>query len=161
MRVLATIAFSFAAGTLAAARIAAQEWRLPAAAVCLVLAAVSFLLRRRWKGGRRGVMICLSLAASLLYFTAYQAWIQQPVVRQCSQKEQPFSGVAAAVPVQTEKGVKVVIQLDGYPLARAMLYGDDTLLTLTPGDAVSGTARWNDAAMVNDTRLTSFNAKGI
>ena len=161
MRVLATIAFSFAAGTLAAALIAAQGWRLPAAAVCLALAAVSFLLHKRWKGGRRGVMICLALAASLLYFTAYQTWIRQPVVGQCGQEEQPFSGVAAAVPVQTEKGAKVVIRLDGYPLARAMLYGDDTLLALAPGDTVSGTARWNDAAMVNDTRLTSFNAKGI
>ena len=161
MRTVAIAAFSFAIGTMAAALSGLTGWQLPAGAACLVLAAAAFLLRRRWKDGRRWALIGISLAAALLYFTGYQTWVRQPVTDRCGEAEQPFSGTVAAAPIPTDKGAKVVVRLQGYPLARAMLYGDDTLLDLTPGDAVSGTARWADAAMVNDTRLTSFNAKGV
>ena len=160
MRTLAILAFSFAVGTLAAALEPKGGWWLPAAAVLLALAVAAFFLRKRLGDKGRRALICASLAASLLYFTGYQHWVQQPVLDKCGQ-ELPFSGVVCGEAWETDYGARVTIRLDGHPFAKAVLYGDETLLTLEPGDTVSGTARWNDAAQVADTRLTTFTSKGI
>ena len=160
MRTLAILAFSFAVGTLAAALEPKGGWWLPAAAVLLALAVAAFFLRKRLGDKGRRALICASLAASLLYFTGYQHWVQQPVLDKCGQ-ELPFSGVVCGEAWKTDYGARVTIRLDGHPFAKAVLYGDETLLTLEPGDTVSGTARWNDAAQVADTRLTTFTSKGI
>ena len=160
MRTLAILAFSFAVGTLTAALEPKGGWWLPAAAVLLALAVAAFFLRKRLGDKGRRALICASLAASLLYFTGYQHWVQQPVLDKCGQ-ELPFSGVVCGEAWETDYGARVTIRLDGHPFAKAVLYGDETLLTLEPGDTVSGTARWNDAAQVADTRLTTFTSKGI
>ena len=160
MRTLAILAFSFAVGTLTAALEPKGGWWLPAAAVLLALAVAAFFLRKRLGDKGRRALICASLAASLLYFTGYQHWVQQPVLDKCGQ-ELPFSGVVCGEAWETDYGARVTIRLDGHPFAKTVLYGDETLLTLEPGDTVSGTARWNDAAQVADTRLTTFTSKGI
>lgn len=140
MRTLAILAFSFAVGTLAAALEPKGGWWLPAAAVLLALAVAAFFLRKRLGDKGRRALICASLAASLLYFTGYQHWVQQPVLDKCGQ-ELPFSGVVCGEAWKTDYGARVTIRLDGHPFAKAVLYGDETLLTLEPGDTVSGTAR--------------------
>lgn len=160
MRTLAIIAFSFAAGTLLAVLEPTGGWWLGAALALLVLAAVIFLRRKRMKNAVRWLLVCLSLAASLLYFMGYRQWVRQPVVDRCG-GEQPFAGIVCAAPQRTDYGAKVTLWLKEHPLAKAVLYGDETVLTFAPGDVVSGTARWNDASNINDTRLTSFNAKGV
>ena len=50
------------------------------AAVLLALAVAAFFLRKRLGDKGRRALICASLAASLLYFTGYQHWVQQPVL---------------------------------------------------------------------------------
>lgn len=160
MRVLANIAFSFAAGTLAAVLFPAAGWRLYAAAGFAVLAAVSLLLRKRWKGGQRTVLILAALAVSLVYFTGYQQLVQQPVLDRCGQ-ELPFSGVVCDMPETTDYGAKVTLRLEVQHGAKAVLYGDETLLALEVGNRVSGTAQWNDAGEINETRLTTFTSRGV
>ncbi len=160
MRALAIAAFSFGAGTLAAVLVPQGGWWLPAAAVSLVLAVGAFCLRRRWRWCKRCALALLSLAVSLLYFTGYQHLVQQPVLDKCGQ-EGPFSGVVCAYPQETDYGAKVTLRLAGHPGAKAVLYGDETLLTLEPGNILSGTAQWNDAGQIADTRLTTFTAKGV
>lgn len=160
MRVLATAAFSFAVGTLLAALSPLSGWRIPVAAALLVLAAVFFLLRRQISGGSRLTLICAALAAALLYFSGYQAAVQQPVLDKSGQ-ELPFSGTVCDTPAETEYGAKVTLRLSGHCGAKAVLYGENTLLTLKPGNTVSGTAQWNNAAQINDSRLTTFTARGV
>ena len=160
MRTLATIAFSFAAGTLLAVLLPVEGWWLSGAGVLLLLTAAALWQRRHLKHAKRWVLIGLSLAVSLMYFTGYRQWVRQPVVKKCG-GEQAFSGIVCAAPQESGYGGKVTLWLKGHPLAKAVLYGDEAVLALSPGDVVSGSARWNDASHIHDTRLTSFNAKGV
>ena len=160
MRTLATVAFSFAAVTLTAALLPARGWYLPAAGVLAVVFLAFFLLRRRWRQGKRAALIAASAAAALLWFCGYQQLVQQPVLEHCGQ-ELPFSGVVCAYPTQSEYGARVTLGLDGAPLCKVLLYGDESLMTLQPGNTVSGTALWNDAAQLRETRLTTFTSRGV
>lgn len=160
MRILATIAFSFAAGILLAVLLPTEGWWLPAAGVLAVLS-MMLLWRRKWTAGaKRWLLVLLSLSAALVYFVGYRQWVRQPVVNKCG-VERPFSGIVCAAPQETDYGGKVTLWLRGHPLAKAVLYGDETVLALAPGDVVSGQAMWQDASHINDTRLTTFNAKGV
>lgn len=160
MRVLANIAFAFAAGTLASALLPVSGWQLYGAAVLAVLAVVLWLLGRRWPDGGRRVLLCVSLAVSLVYFAGYQRLVQQPVLENCGQ-ELPFSGVVCDTPEATDYGAKVTLRLEGYPGAKAVLYGEEALLTLEVGNRLSGTAQWNDAGQIDETRLTTFTSRGV
>ena len=160
MRVLAMTAFSFAAAFLTASLLEETGWYLYAAAVLLVLAAAAFLLRKRWRSGRGLALLAISSAAALAYFAGYQALVQQPVLDKCGQ-ELPFTGVVCDYAVETDYGAKVTVRLDGSPLRKAILYGDASLLALRPGNTVSGTAKWNDAGHIRETRLTTFTSRGV
>ena len=160
MRILAVIAFSFGVGTLAAALIPSHGWLVWTALALLAAAIPVLLLRKRAAWTLLCGIISLSLASSLLYFAGYQRLVQQPVLAWCGQ-EAAFSGVVCADPVETEHGAKVTLLLRQFPRVKAVLYGEAELLSLQPGNTVSGTARWNDASNIHDTRLTTFTAKGI
>ncbi len=160
MRVLAMTAFSFAAAFLTAALMEETGWYLYAAAALLVLAVIAFFLRRKGKLWSRMALLAVSAAAALAYFTGYQALVQQPVLDKCGQ-ELPFTGVVCDYAMETDYGARVTVRLDGSLLRKAILYGDASLLELRPGNTVSGTARWNDAAHIRETRLTTFTSRGV
>ncbi len=160
MRVLAMTAFSFAAAFLTAALMEETGWYLYAAAALLMLAVIAFFLRKRRKLWSRVALLAISAAAALAYFTGYQALVQQPVLDKCGQ-EQPFTGVVCDYAIETDYGARVTVHLDGSLLRKATLYGDASLLELRPGNTVSGTAKWNDAAHIRDTRLTTFTSRGV
>lgn len=159
MRVLATLSLSFAAGTLAASLLT-RSVSLTLCAVLAVVGAVSFFLRRRWRVARRLMLCALSFAAALCYFTAYQSCVQAPILQKCD-RELPFSGTVCDYPVESQYGAKVTIRLHGHRRAKAVYYGDSELLALVPGNVLQGTAKWNDASFIRDTRLTTFTSKGI
>ena len=160
MRVLAMTAFSFAAAFLTAALTEETGWYLYAAAALLVLAVIAFFFRKRRKLWSRVALLTISAAAALAYFTGYQALVQQPVLDKCGQ-ELPFTGVVCDYAIETDYGARVTVRLDGSLLRKATLYGDASLLELRPGNTVSGTAKWNDAGHIRDTRLTTFTSRGV
>lgn len=160
MRVLATIGFSFSAGLFLAALLPWDGWYLYAAAVIAVATAAWALLLRGKRGCRRGVMILLSLAAALVYFTGYDRLIRQPVEAQCGE-EADFSAVVCDWPVETEWGAKVTVRLRGFFGARAVYYGDSDMMALQPGNEVTGCAQWQSAAQINGSELTHLNARGV
>ncbi len=160
MRVLAMTAFSFAAAFLTAALMEETGWYLYAAAALLVLAVIAFFLRKRRRLWSRVALLAISAAAALAYFTGYQALVQQPVLDKCGQ-ELPFTGVVCDYAIETDYGARVTVRLDGSLLRKATLYGDASLLALRPGNTVSGTAKWNDAGHIRDTRLTTFTSRGV
>ncbi len=159
MRVLATVGFSFAAG-LFLTLLPWDGWQLYAAGALALASLLWALLGRGTPHFRRVLLLLLPLTFSLLYFTAYRALVRQPVQALCG-GEHDFSAAVCDWPEATEHGAKVTIRLHGLLGAKAVYYGDDDLLSLRPGDALSGTAWWNDVAAIGDGDLRQFSSRGV
>ena len=160
MRVLATAAFSFAAGLFLILLLPWSGWYLWAAVgVCLPALGLR-LWAKQWRHLRRSQLILWPLAAALVYFTVYQAAVQQPVQARCG-AENDFSATVCAWPEETERGGRVTVRLHGFFGARAVYYGGGEVLALEPGQQLSGTAWWQDAASIRGTELTQFTARGV
>ena len=159
MRVLATVGFSFAAG-LFLTLLPWDGWQLYAAGALALASLLWALLGRGTPHLRRVLLVLLPLMVSLLYFSAYRALVRQPVQALCG-GEHDFSAAVCYWPEATERGAKVTIRLHGLLGAKAVYYGDDDLLSLRPGDALSGTAWWNDVAAIGDGDLRQFSSRGV
>lgn len=160
MRVLATIGFSFAAGVFLAALLPWDGWQLYAAGAAALLALVWCLAARKRKYFRRGLLILIPLALSLVYHTGYDRLVRQPVEDRCGAVS-AFSATVCDWPQETKRGAKVTVTLDGFRRAKAVLYGETELLSLRPGNTVSGTAQWQSAAQFKNDDVTHFNARGV
>ena len=110
MRVLATIAFSFAAGLFLVLLLPWSGWYLWAAAGLALAALGLYLWGRTQKLFRRSRLILWPLAASLVYFTAYQTVVQQPVLDLCG-TETAFAGTVCTWPWETERGAAVTVSM--------------------------------------------------
>ena len=159
MRVLATVGFSFAAG-LFLTLLPWDGWQLYAAGALALASLLWALLGRGTPHLRRVLLVLLPLMVSLLYFSTYLALVRQPVQALCG-GEHDFSAAVCDWPEATEHGAKVTIRLHGLLGAKAVYYGDDDLLSLRPGDALSGTAWWNDVAAIGDGDLRQFSSRGV
>lgn len=159
MRVLATVGFSFAAG-LFLTLLPWDGWQLYAAGALALASLLWALLGRGTPHLRRVLLVLLPLMVSLLYFSAYRALVRRPVQALCG-GEHDFSAAVCDWPEATERGAKVTIRLHGLLGAKAVYYGDDGLLSLRPGDALSGTAWWNDVAAIGDGDLRQFSSRGV
>ncbi len=159
MRVLATAGFSFAAG-LFLTLLPWDGWQLYAAGALALASLLWALLGRGTPHLRRVLLVLLPLTFSLLYFSAYRALVRQPVQALCG-GEHDFSAAVCDWPEATERGAKVTIRLHSLLGAKAVYYGDDDLLSLRPGDALSGTAWWNDVAAIGDGDLRQFSSRGV
>ena len=159
MRVLATVGFSFAAG-LFLTLLPWDGWQLYAAGALALASLLWALLGRGTPHLRRVLLVLLPLMVSLLYFSAYRALVRRPVQALCG-GEHDFSAAVCDWPEATEHGAKVTIRLHGLLGAKAVYYGDDDLLSLRPGDALSGTAWWNDVAAIGDGDLRQFSSRGV
>ena len=160
MRVLATIGFSFSAGVFLAALLPWDGWQLYAAAGAALLALVWLLAARRSTCFRRGLLILLPLAVSLAYFAGYRYLVQRPVEQRCG-AVLPFTATVCDWPQETERGCRITVKLDGYPGAKAVLYGESELLDARPGNTLAGTAQWQSAAHIYNNDLTHFTARGV
>ena len=159
MRVLTTVGFSFAAG-LFLTLLPWDGWQLYAAGALALASLLWALLGRGTPHLRRVLLVLLPLMVSLLYFSAYRALVRQPVQALCG-GEHDFSAAVCDWPEATERGAKVTIRLHGLLGAKAVYYGDDDLLSLRPGDVLSGTAWWNDVAAIGDGDLRQFSSRGV
>ena len=160
MRVLATIGFSFSAGVFLAALLPWNGWQLYAAGGVLLLALAWLFAARKQKYFRRGLLILLSLAVSLAYFSGYDHRVRQPIEDRCGAASD-FTATVCDWPQATERGARVTVELEGYHRARAVLYGEAELLAARPGDTVTGTAQWQSAVHFNSDDVTHFNARGV
>ena len=160
MRVLATMALSFAAGLFLVLVLPWSGWYLWAAAGICLLALTLCLVARRRRWFRRSQLLLWPLAAALAYFVVYQAAVQQPVLARCGRMGE-FTATVCAWPEEAAHGGKVTVRLDGFFGAKAVYYGDSEVLALEPGQRLSGTAWWQDAASIRGTELTQFTARGV
>ena len=160
MRILATVALSFAAGIFLVSFLTHSWWMLYFAVVLALAGGIFLLLRRGKKLFLRLALMAFSLAFSVAFFTVYAQLVQQPVLDNCEQ-ELPFSATVCDYPAESQYGAKVTVKLDGYRHAKAVYYGDETVLNLVPGNTISGIAKWNDAANIRETELTVFTSRGV
>ena len=77
MRVLATIALSFSAGVLLCSVLPHSWWMLYFAAVLALCGGILIFFRKRWRYGKHAVLLAFSLAAAVVYFTAFAQLVQQ------------------------------------------------------------------------------------
>lgn len=162
MRILATVALSFAAGCLASSLLPWDGWQLYAAAVVLIAAltvlALKKSLRRHEDLYLRLLLITFSLAVSLVYVTVYSAVFVRPVAEQYGQVSD-FAATVVEYPQETDGGAKVTVRLSFG--RKAVYYGEKNLLSLQPGQILSGSAYWQNAARIYDDEITTFTSRGV
>ena len=162
MRVLATVSLSFAVGCVLSGLLPWDGWQLYAAAAVLVCAlavlALKKPLRQKANLRLRLLLIFFSLAASLAYCVGYEALFAAPLAESCGQTLS-FTATVADDPVATDTGAKVEVSL-GFG-QKAVYYGDENLLTLRPGQTISGDAYWQDAGRIRDDEITTFTSRGV
>ena len=148
MRSFATISFSFAAAVILAQYVLPQMWLLPVSGFLFLLALLAIFLkispfRRHRYLKKRLVLMAVAAMAGLLYFAGFTHWVHQPAAALCD-KERPFTGTVCDYAAQSDGKVKVTLLLEdeGLHRVKAVLYGDDTLLDIEPGQSISGQAYW-------------------
>lgn len=161
MRKLAIAAASFSAAVFAAVLLGGDNWQLWAAGVLLLIFAAAFLCRRHLKREKYLLLILPMLAAGLLYCAAYRAVLVRPILALCGDEPHAFVGTVCDWPRETDYGAKVTIRLTDGRGAKAVYYGDETLLDLRPGNRIAGTARWQDAGHIRENDITTFTGRGI
>jgi len=167
VRTLATISFSFALAVVLAEYVLPPGWLLPFSGGLLLVGILTALLRlpilkRRRYGKKRILLTVFSLAAGLLYFSCFTQWVHQPAAALCG-ADHAFSGTVCDYPTQSDGRTRATLLLEGEGLhhVKAILYGDEQLLTLAPGQRVSGQAHWQDASVIHDTDVTTFTSRGV
>ena len=160
MRRLATAAFAFAAGIFLAQYWLPGGWMLPGAAACLAAGTLGFAGRGIVR--LRIFLLAAGLAAGLAYHWAYMAVVQSPA-ELLAGTERQLPMTVCAYPSAARYGAKVTVRLrvEGLHGVKAVYYGDESLLTLVPGDRITGDAALKSAAKIRDTEVTTFTSKGI
>ena len=162
MRMLASIALSFAAAVFAAVLLPWSDWTWWAAAAVGTLGLLAIFLRRHLpeKLRLRAAVMLFSLCAGLVYYGGYQNLVQRPVLDRCG-REAAFSATVENYGQLTERGAKVTVYLDGLRGAKAVCYGDASLAALEPGQRITGRAKWQDAGRIHENDVTTFTSRGV
>ena len=160
MRKLAIFTLAFACGTLLGQYFLPREALLWASVGCALLLPLGLLWRGRAR--RRLLLLTAGLCLSLFYFWTYTGYVRGTVER-WEGEEVPLTLIAAGYAEEGGVRCRVEVRIEdaGFLRDRAMLYGDDSLWDLEPGDRITGFFTAQDAASIHDTPITSFTAKGI
>ena len=158
MRKLAVFAGAFSLGTFLAQYLLWPERLLPGALVFLGLGWASFLLP--WELRRRSVVACAALALALGWNWLYLRQVQRPM-EALAVTEDTAVMTLCGYAEETDYGARVFVKLDGYSFGKAVFYGDSSLLELEPGQTAAGAVRFQSAAKIRDTDVTSFTSRGV
>ena len=164
MRSLAAIAFSFSGAILLLSLLPAGSWPLWAAGVLALAGGGLLLLPRLCRTNRLRaylLLITLSMAAGFLYGWAWSRLVVDPVREKCGDNHL-FSATVCDWPESTDSGWRVTVRLTDAKGAKAVCYlNDDTAAGLEPGQALLGTAYWQDASVIKSKELSTFTARGV
>ena len=161
MRKLASFAAPCSAAILLSVLLLPEGWLPLLGAGCLCLG-LCLLLREEKGRGLLPRLICFGLAAGFLWTALYQGRTLAPA-RQMSGREHLFTAVVTDWPGTTRYGasVEVALPAENGTVLGAVLYADEQLLTLRPGDRVRGRAELELAHTLGGEESDSFYAKGI
>lgn len=161
MRKLATAASAFAAGIFLAQYLLPLKWQIPLCAAFLAIGCVGF-----WKRGTprlRIFLIAAGLASSMAYNWAYTTAVQAPAERLAGTEPSSVSMTLCNYAAATKYGAKVTVRLyiQGRRPVKAVYYGDKDLLSLSPGNTVTGDVTLHSASKIKDDDVTAFTSKGV
>lgn len=158
MRKLAIFSASFSLGIFLAQYLLPDGCLLVLAAVCLGLGWASLLLP--WELRRRGVVIFAALALGFGWNWLYARQVRRPMEALAGTEGRAVMTLCG-YPERTDYGARAVVRIEGFPVGKAMLYGDISLLEAGPGQTVAAAARFESAGKIRDTDITGFTSKGI
>ena len=165
MRSLAAIAFSFSTAILLLGLLPAGSWifwaaGLLAAAGGCVLLLPQLRARRRLRAYL--LLILFAASAGLLYGRGWSAIISDPVQEKCGENHL-FSATVCDWPERTDSGGwRVTVRLTEARGAKAVCYAkDEEMGGLEPGQALLGSAYWQDASEISSKELTTFTSRGV
>lgn len=158
MRKLAIFSGAFSGGIFLAQYLLPEGWLLPGVLVFLVLGWTSFLLP--WEVRRRSVVACAALALALGWNWLYLRQVQKPL-EALAGTEGTAVMTLCGYPEAADYGARATVKLNDFSHGKAVFYGDLSLLELEPGQTVVSEVRFQSAARVRDTDVTSFTSKGV
>jgi len=157
LRKLAAITGGFSLGIVLAQYLLPETWVLLAAVLATLLVAASFLLPSAWR--RRGVLIFSAMALAFGYNWLYCRIFQQPM-KTLADTEASITMTLCDYATATDYGAKAEVRIEGMP-AKAIYYGDHTLLELEPGQRVEDLVLFQRADNIRGNEITSFTSKRI
>ncbi len=159
MRTLATAAFSFAAAVFAAQYFLAPGQQLAAAGTMAALAVLALLLRGKTRV--RTLLMTFSLCVGFVYNFTYTALVQEEV-SDLAGREYAAGMELCEYAEATEYGARAAVKLlgDGGGM-RAVYYGGEALLELSPGVHIFDTVLLSSAGEIRGRRVDSFTSKGV
>ncbi|SMC47795.1 DNA internalization-related competence protein ComEC/Rec2 [Papillibacter cinnamivorans] len=157
MRKLAIFAFSFSAAVFLAQYFGGMVPLL----LGLAAGAVSFFMKQ--EGRRlRTILLLAGFFAGLGYNTLYARIFQEPA-RALDGQVKEITAEAADYAQKTGYGSKITVLLlgEGSGKIRTVLYGDESLLEIQPGDRIETNARLSVSFLIDDTDVTTFTSRGV
>lgn len=158
MRKLAVFALAFSAGIFLAQYALPGDWLLPAAFVCLGAACLALLLP--WQLRRRVLLAGVALALALGYHWLYVRQVQAPLEALADTEQSAVVMTVCGEPAATDFGAKVTVRLEGYR-GKVAYYGTEALLDLDPGQTITADVRFQSAARIRESELTTFTSRGV
>ena len=158
MRKLAVFSGAFALGIFLAQYLPGTAWQIPAAAGCFVAALLARALPGTWR--KRGLLALCGLSLAFGWNWLYVRQVQRPM-EALAGTEQKVTMTLCGYADPTDYGAKVTVKLEGYPLGKAVYYGDEALLDLRPGQSVTDLVSLQSAARIRDDDVTTFTSKGV
>ncbi len=157
MRVLATFAGAFSLGIFLSEYLLPGGFLLPAAWIAFALAAAALLLPASKR--RRAILGLTALSLALGYDVLYHRQVVGPMTALSGQE------VAVTMTLQefaqpSDYGARVTVRLPGY-WGKAVYYGGEELLSLSPGQTVRDTVLLQDARKIREDTITTFTSKGV
>lgn len=159
MRILATFAFSFAAGIFLVCYLLPPQTLLPTAAVFLCLGWMSLLLPKN-RLCKRMVLLFTGLVFGLGWGWFYARQVQSPM-EALAGTEQPVQMYTCDYAVPTDYGARVTVKLNSFTYGKAVYYGDESLLALEPGQSIQDFVEIKSASRIRDEDVTTFTSKGV
>ena len=158
MRKLALFSGAFALGIFLAQYLPGSAWQPFAAAGCFAAALLALALPGLWR--RRGLLVLCGLSLAFGWNWLYARQVQAPL-EALAGTEQAVTMTLCDYAAATDYGAKVTVKLEGYPLGKAVYYGDTALLDLRPGQTVTDRVELRSAARIRDDDITTFTSKGV
>lgn len=158
MRTLAVFALAFSAGIFLAQYALPGDWLLPAAFACLGAACLALLLP--WQLRRRVLLAGAALALALGYDWLYVRQVQMPLEALAGTEQSAVVMTVCSEPAATDYGARVTVRLEGYR-GKVTYYGTEALLDLDPGQTITADVRFQSAARIRESELTTFTSRGV
>ncbi|MEG1988297.1 MAG: DNA internalization-related competence protein ComEC/Rec2 [Oscillibacter sp.] len=159
MRKLATFAFAFAAGVFLAQYALPHDWLLPLAAAIVAGSLLGLLRRGNFRG--RVLLIGWGLSLACFWNWGYTQVVQAPAEAMADTDRYGVTMTLCDYAAPTDYGAKATVYMEGLRFGKAVYYGGEELLELTPGQTVTGDLHLQSAARIRDDDITNFTSKGI